>query len=467
MRWTDVSREALQNLMRRKLRAFLTMLGVVIGTAAITLTLSLGYGAEKTQMDRLARATNLRIISVYPQYSWDSPFGNEGGGGRSLSAIDDRVIAAIRRIKGVEAVTPVITTYYVDMSILTGKLVNRGILLTAVFPEDFMKMYELKEGRGFSGNLSRAEFIVSELSQLNFRDPKGKDVWIDPYGYLERGLDLPIPDIDWLNSPYKLTLRWYPEDAWDDGGEPTPRSRDFRGALVGVLPARLYDWSFSYEAIVDANWVKRAARDNREMFAALFPNDSLAKYSDVRVLADSVDSVLEVKKQLDDFGLSSYTQLQWIGEFRDQIRTMQGFLSFIGAVSMLVAALSIANTMMMSIYERTREIGVMKVIGCGLGDIRSLFLAEAGYIGLIGGGFGLAASYAASYALNEVEWLRELIGRIMSTDVFGSGADTASLIPASLSWTVWAFVIAVALASGVYPARRAMRLSSLAAIRNG
>ena len=454
------------NLRRRKLRAALTMLGVAIGTAAIVLTLSLGYGAEKTQMDRLSRATNLRILSVYPKSAWDSPYGAEGGG-RSLQAIDDRVIAEIRRIPGVEAVTPLITTYFVDMTVTAGRLENRGILLTAVSARDFMRMYDLKEGGGFTGNLGRAEFVLSELSLMNFRDPKGKETWIDAYAYLERGLPLPIPEYDFMNSAYRLTLRWYPEDAWDAGGDPTPKSKEFRGALVGVIPAKLYDWSFSYEAVTDIAWVRRAARENREMFAALFPNDALTKYADVRVLADDVGSVLEIKKQLEAFGLNCYTQLQWIGEFREQIQTMQGFLSFIGAVSMLVAALSIANTMMMSIYERTRESGVMKVIGCGLPAIRSLFLAEAGYIGLIGGLFGLAFSYAASYALNHVVWLQELIARIMRSDAFGAGGDTASLIPPGLSLGVWAFVVLAALLSGVYPARRAMRLSSLAAIRDG
>ena len=159
--------------------------------------------------------------------------------------------------------------------------------------------------------------------------------------------------------------------------------------------------------------------------------------------------------------------METVNTLKQQISTMQAFLGFIGAISMLVAALSIANTMMMSIYERTREIGVMKVLGCALRDIRLLFLCEAAYIGVFGGGAGLALSLALSYALNHVEWMRALVSSILSSSAMFSveGAATSVISP-MLGWGTWAFVIGVSLLSGLYPAYRAMRLSSLAAIRN-
>ena len=134
---------------------------------------------------------------------------------------------------------------------------------------------------------------------------------------------------------------------------------------------------------------------------------------------------------------------------------------------MLVAALSIANTMMMSIYERTKEIGVMKVLGCRLGNIRMLFLAEAAYIGVFGGGLGLAASFALSYALNNVPWIQEIVASFMSgSAIFDTGGSSTSVISPQLAWGTWLGVVAVSVLSGLYPAYRAMRLSSLAAIRN-
>jgi ABC-type lipoprotein release transport system permease subunit len=165
-------------------------------------------------------------------------------------------------------------------------------------------------------------------------------------------------------------------------------------------------------------------------------------------------------------GLICSSPLDYLNSYKEQIQTVQGFLGFIGAVSMLVAALSIANTMMMSIYERTREIGIMKVLGCKLSNIRMMFLMEAAYIGIFGGLMGLGLSYALSYALNNVVWLQELVGSVMSSAEIITEAGTTSLIPASLAFGTWVGVVMVSVISGIYPAQRAMSLSSLAAIRN-
>jgi len=161
--------------------------------------------------------------------------------------------------------------------------------------------------------------------------------------------------------------------------------------------------------------------------------------------------------------------MEFINQIKQSTATMQAFFGFIGAISMMVAALSIANTMMMSINERTREIGVMKVLGCKLGNIRLLFLMEAAYIGLFGGAMGLTVSYSLSYALNNVAWLQTLVSSVVGSgdNMFGNGdTSTVSIIPTSLAAGTWAAVILISVLSGFYPAQRAMRLSSLAAIRN-
>ena len=78
---------------------------------------------------------------------------------------------------------------------------------------------------------------------------------------------------------------------------------------------------------------------------------------------------------------------------QEQSRNIQLVLGGIGAVSLFVAAIGIANTMMMSIYERTKEIGIIKVLGCALQNIREMFLMEAGFIGFLGGVIGVVLSY--------------------------------------------------------------------------
>ena len=115
-----------------------------------------------------------------------------------------------------------------------------------------------------------------------------------------------------------------------------------------------------------------------------------------------------------------------------------------------MAAIGIMNTMMMSIYERTKEIGIIKVLGCRMSNIAALFLTEAAYIGFFGGALGLGLSYGLSVALNN----------------FLVDSGFRSVIPAYLAVGALVFSVVVALISGLYPALRAMKLSPLAAIRN-
>jgi len=142
-------------------------------------------------------------------------------------------------------------------------------------------------------------------------------------------------------------------------------------------------------------------------------------------------------------------------------KTIQAILGGIGSITLLVAALGIINTMIMSIYERTREIGIMKVIGASFFDVRMLFLTEAGLIGLMGGIFGLGLSYGASRIINHFG--SGFINRGMPP---GEITNSLSVIPLWLTLFALGFSILIGVVAGLYPADRAVRLSPISAIRN-
>ena len=145
------------------------------------------------------------------------------------------------------------------------------------------------------------------------------------------------------------------------------------------------------------------------------------------------------------------------------------------ALALLVAALNIANTMTMAIYERTREIGVMKVLGCELANIRTMFLLESGAIGFVGGVIGAVISLLVSFVLNNLTAILSMLGQggvdiggMMGGNMYyyGASSEVISIIPPWLLLAALAFATVIGLVSGLAPASRAVKISALAAIRH-
>ena len=175
-------------------------------------------------------------------------------------------------------------------------------------------------------------------------------------------------------------------------------------------------------------------------------------YDSAYIRVDDMKNVKAVQQEIKNLGLQANSNAEWMEQVQQSSRSIQATLGGIGAVSLFVAAIGIANTMMMSIYERTKEIGVMKVLGCDMSAIRNMFLAEAGFIGLIGGVVGIVLSYMISAIINFV--LRD------------SYYSNVSYIPPYLTLLALIFAVVIGMVAGLFPALRAMRLSPLAAIRN-
>ena len=148
-----------------------------------------------------------------------------------------------------------------------------------------------------------------------------------------------------------------------------------------------------------------------------------------------------------------------------EARQKQLMLGGLGAISLIVAALGITNTMIMSISERTKEIGVMKSLGCYVYDIRVLFLAEAGAIGFIGGIIGCAISFVISLIINLVS-LGPDPANLLPAILGGEGITRVSVIPPWLYLFAVVFSIFIGLGSGYYPANKAVQVPALEAIKS-
>jgi ABC-type antimicrobial peptide transport system permease subunit len=182
-------------------------------------------------------------------------------------------------------------------------------------------------------------------------------------------------------------------------------------------------------------------------------------YQTAYVKCTDLVTVKKIRDSIEEMGYPAYIPSQQLESMERVSQSLQSLFGAIGGVALFVAAIVIINTMLMSVYERTREIGVMKVIGAVLGDIRKLFLLEAGIIGFLGGAVGVLLSFPLSLILNSSNL------SLMNQDYMMAEQSSVSTITPWLCGLALVFATVVGLVSGYFPARRAMRISALTAIK--
>jgi putative ABC transport system permease protein len=180
-------------------------------------------------------------------------------------------------------------------------------------------------------------------------------------------------------------------------------------------------------------------------------------YSSLSVRVGSPNQVPPVEDAIKKLGFNAFSLVDATRSMRQFFAVLDGFLAIFGSLALAVASIGIVNTLVMAILERRREIGIMKAIGASDADVRGLFFAEAGAMGLVGGGAGVTLGW--------------VIGRLIN---FGTNIylERQHFPPAQI-WSVplWlvlsaiAFSIVVSLLSGLYPAARAARLDPVQALR--
>jgi len=444
---------AIKNLLRRKLRTFLTILGVVIGTAAIVLMLSLGIGMNEAIKQSIMQMGSINIVTVY------SGGGYMGSGSISLSGqevkLNENAVSSFKSIPGVEAVTPIMQNYWK----IIGRKYAAEVEVVGIDPEAMEKMdYKLDEGRLLQPGDGLVAVFGSEVINM-FHDRRSS-------GYYRGQSGLSGMDMNLLQEKFTITYdvsygqRTSPYDA-QENREP---AQTYKIEGVGVLEAGNWENAYSIfipikqmEAIVkDQNKWERSGEAGRYRYQT-----TQSEYQQVKVKVKDINDVQIVQETIMNMGYQASSLNDILESSKKTMAVTQAILGGIGAVSLLVAAIGITNTMVMAIYERTREIGIMKVIGATINDIRKMFLLEAALIGLGGGLLGIALSYLGS-------WIINLASRHFTAGMgMGPGDMTSiSLVPWWLGVLALAFTSLVGIAAGYFPARRATQLGALEAIQS-
>lgn len=229
--------------------------------------------------------------------------------------------------------------------------------------------------------------------------------------------------------------------------------------VIGTLKKASNDSEAATAIYIDLDLAKQIV--NESIRLSNIRNYKLT-YSSINVYCNDSKDVAAVKKEIQDKGYSCSTDDEGLQEQKKVMRVVQLILGAIGAVSMFVAAFGISNTMVMSVFERTKEIGIMKVLGCDIKDIKDMFLYEAGIIGLFGGTIGIIISYIISIIANLVA--KKVMSGMIDTSM---GAKICvSSIPLWLALLGIAFSVGVGVLAGLSPANKSIKVSALTAIHN-
>ncbi|HML36432.1 MAG TPA: ABC transporter permease [Bacillota bacterium] len=444
----DLLSLAIRNLLRRKTRTILAVVGVVVGTSAIIVMLSIGFGLSASFQEQIESYGNLHLVDVYSAGGGRMMYvgGSGNGGNNKAGVLDDRALASIEKIKGVDAVSPKVQFY---LSFGIGKYIAQASVI-GIKPEVMQKFgYELQEGRLLQAG-DKFEMVFGNQVPSWFYNPK--KTWGSSWGGEAQ--------VDVVTNKLIVTAdEMYGQKQQRNPGEEKIIYKEYKTKGVGILANPNDESAYNvYMSLDGLEIIKKEAEKARKQS----PSNNNSGYDSAMVYVGDIDDVENVSNAIREMGFQTNSLNDWLKSMQDTARMIQGILGGIGAISLLVAALGIANTMIMSIYERTKEIGIMKVIGANLEDIKKLFLLEAGIIGFFGGIAGLIFSFILSLLMNTV------LSGIMSTMLgsIGGGGSTISIIPWWVAVGSLVFATAIGLIAGYSPARRAMRLSALESLRN-
>lgn len=436
MRISDLLKLAFRNLFRRKARTALTVIGVIIGTISIVVMVSIGIGVNQSFDQSIMQNGSMTIIRVE---KYGAIFDENGEYVDSKEQkLDDSVVELLKGVEHVKAVSPIIQKW---ATLESGKY-QKGTTIYAMDGEVFeaFGFPELSYG-SYPTKADPSVFVLGSQSFNYFYSNNGRD-------WKETNLD---PQTD------KVTLRFREYQTH-------PRKKEFKQDMANrAVMVETDSWEYTDNIYMDLNyfremWQKYAntltVEDRKRAMS------SIETYEEIRINVDNMKNVTKVQEDIKALGYATYSEMQYLEPLKKTSNMLEMVLGAIGSIAMMVSAINIANTMVMSIYERTKEIGVMKVLGCLVRDVKRQFLLEAGLIGLTGGVIGIGISYILSYLINKYG------GGLMGALV-GEGLDTKlSVIPFWLPFAAAAFGMLVGILSGYFPARRATKIKAIEAMKS-
>jgi putative ABC transport system permease protein len=443
MKFLDLLRLITGNLSRRKARVALTAIGVVIGTAAVVILVSLAIGLQKSATDQLYGIGDLTQIDVMPTFGgggggFGGPVFVDASGGNSSQPEQPVLLtnSALDKIRAIPGVKVVIPRDYLNASVLIRfQRLEAGMGIIGVATDDLSNLGIVTD-QGTTA-LSKGSVVIGVMTPQNFYDPK-----------LRPGQEPPPPP-ELLNEQIQLIAI-----KWDQNGNEIHKTLSLRVAGIINETGGEPDYSI-YLPLDQVKALNEWANGTRI-------NYNKDGYSQVIVKVDNADQALDVADQITALGFQAITPQSYLQGINGFFVVLQIIFGGVGAIALLVAAIGIANTMTMSILERTREIGLMKAVGATNRDVLSIFLGEAAGIGFLGGLGGIVIGWLAAQAMNVLA-IVYLAGQ--ASQQGGPPPSVAVYTPLWLPVFALVFSTFIGMLSGLYPALRAATMIPVLALK--
>ncbi len=452
MKTRDLSELAVRNLREAVLRNSLTTLGVAVGVASLVAMLSLGVGLQTLASQRLTRSGLFDAVFVTAQRNFRGPGRRpptpDSAPKQDARPLNEDVRQQLSKLSNVTEVYPQIR-FITDVR-YAGKSETTSVL---GLPDSSRSSgsFEGITGKYFSSPTADEAILQIEFAKVLSDQPPslvGKELTLR---YAERvALSKDTDDEALLDAVM---------GAGTPGISIVPREKTLR--IVGVIESDPsagiggFGGARVYLPLKTAEQLHVAQPDDLETF--LSGSSAKPSYMALTVRVHSPKDVLQVEEAIKKMGFATFSLLDATKNLRLVFTVFDLFLGLFGSLALTVASLGIINTLVMAILERRREIGILKALGATDRDVRSLFFAEAGAMGLFGGFFGVALGWLIGSALT---W-----GTTIYLHRQNLRGVKISYVPWWLALGAIGFAIVVSLVAGLYPAARAARLNPVEALR--
>ncbi|MCX8095760.1 MAG: ABC transporter permease [Caldisericia bacterium] len=424
MRLKDTITIVQRNLARSKTRTILTSIGVLIGVAAIVTLISISIALNKSVVEQIESSGDLKTLTVYPisfRFGGRNPFNRRSTSSMSeIKIINRDALKNFERINGVVAVSPIYE--YSGIKIEGGKVYSISTFIG-------IEVNKIKE---IAGDLEKGRYFTKNDKYYLIVGAKFGETFLDKNSEKETKIDV-------LGKNFKITLQRIKD------GKIETKTYSFK--VIGILKSKGTQEDYNVYVPIDTIISIRDWVTNSNL------NPELNGYQRAIVKVKDVNSVSYVTQKLEDMGYTVFSIQTLINAISNVFRILQFILGGIAAISLIVAGVGIINTMTMSIYERTRQIGIMKAIGASNKDILLIFLIESAALGFFGGIGGVILSFILNTIITII------------SPFITQGVKLNVISPFYLIIFAIMFAIIIGIISGYFPSKRAANLSPVDALR--